>query len=398
MDGGLVPWSRLQALADREGVDAILVSSPENVTYLSEYWGLSHWARRGTQVYAVAWNEPRRSVDLIVPATIADQVTDEVAACSRPNVYGQFPLFAGSADLTAEESRILAASCGATAGPLEALVSVLTANGRGETRLAVERVGIQPEVLSGLAERLRSLRLVPADQLLAELRSVKSPREIEAVRTAALITERSITDSIAFVRPKASEMAVAMAFQQSLVSRGALPQTTVIGAGRRSALPHGQPTDRSIAAGDMVRFDVGCRFDHYVSDIARTMAVRSATDEQRAGYAALWQGVEAAAAATRPGVTGAEVFQAAMTAVRAAGLPDYQRGHCGHGIGIANYDLPRITADSTDVIEPGMVICLETPYYRVGDFGLQVEDTFVVTNRGVDRVTTAPAELEAVGE
>jgi Xaa-Pro dipeptidase len=398
MVGDLVPWLRLNALADRHGVDAILVSSPENVTYLSEYWGLSHWARRGTQVYAVAWNEPRRSVDLIVPATIADQVTDEVAACSRSHVYGQFPLSAGPAELTAEESRILDASRSPIAGPLDALVSVLTAKSGGTIRLAIETGSIHPEVLSGLADRLSHVRLVPADRLLADLRSVKSPREIESLRQAALITESSIADSLASVRPAVSEIAVAQAFQRSLVSRGALPQTTVIGAGRRSALPHGQPSDRLIGAGDMVRFDVGCRFEHYVSDIARTVAVQSVTDKERASYAALWHGVEAAAAATRPGVTGAEVFLAAMTAVRAGGLADYQRGHCGHGIGIANYDLPRITADSADVIEPGMVICLETPYYRLGDSGLQVEDTFVVTENGVERVTTAPAELLAVGE
>ncbi len=398
MTRDLLPWPRLVNLLRRGGFDAVVVSSPENVTYVSEYWGLSHWARRGTQVYAVAWNEPTRSVDIVLPATTADLVTDEVFSRSRPHVYGTFPVREGSVPLTAEESRLVrvANASGEEGGPLGALASVLSARAAGGARIAVERGGIDPGVLSGLREKLDRLSFASAEQMLAELRSVKSDREVAALRQAARITERAIDEALASARPGKSERDVAGAFQHSLVSQGALPQTTVIGAGRRSALPHGQPTSRPITVGDILRLDVGCRYRHYVSDIARTAAVGHRTRTQAAVYAALWEGVEAAARALRPGTTGADVFRAAMSAVRGAGIYDYQRGHCGHGIGIANYDLPRITADSTDMIEAGMVVCLETPFYQIGEFGLQVEDTFVVTASGADRVTNAPGELRAL--
>lgn len=404
MTEDLLPWPRLARLLQRDGFDAVVVSSPENVTYMSEYWGLSHWARRGTQVYAIAWNAPVRSVDVILPATTADLVTDEISGRSRPHVYGTFPLREGSGPLTAEEWRLLSAAnapdgrgarAGEASGPLDALASALAATADG-TRIAVERGGMDPAVLTGL-EKLSGLSLAPAEPILAELRSVKSDREVAALRQAARITELAIDEALATARPGKAEQDVATAFLHSLVAQDALPQTTVIGTGRRSALPHGQPTSRPITVGDILRFDVGCRYRHYVSDIARTAAIGSPTRRQRAVYAALSEGLEAAAAALRPGATGADVFHAAMSAVRAAGVPDYQRGHCGHGIGIANYDLPRITPDGTDVIEPGMVVCLETPFYQIGDFGLQVEDTFVVTPSGADRVTSAPRELRALG-
>jgi Xaa-Pro aminopeptidase len=104
-------------------------------------------------------------------------------------------------------------------------------------------------------------------------------------------------------------------------------------------------------------------------------------------------GVEAAARLAAPGVTGHELFHAAVDAVRAAGLPGYARSHCGHGIGIENYDLPRIADGSADVLEAGMAICVETPYYELGWGGVQVEDTFVVTGEGVERLTGPGAAL-----
>ncbi|MGH9138071.1 MAG: M24 family metallopeptidase, partial [Acidimicrobiales bacterium] len=109
-------------------------------------------------------------------------------------------------------------------------------------------------------------------------------------------------------------------------------------------------------------------------------------------------GLEAAVAAAGPGVPCRDVFHAAMDVVRAEGIPHYERNHCGHGIGIENYDFPHITPTSKEVLQPGMVICLETPYYELGWGGLQVEDTFAVTQDGLERFTTVPDTLLPIGD
>ena len=74
-----------------------------------------------------------------------------------------------------------------------------------------------------------------------------------------------------------------------------------------------------------------------------------------------------------------EIFEAAVAATRAAGLPDYARSHCGHGIGLEGYDVPSIAPGVSDTIEKNMVLCIETPYYRIGWGGVQVENTVAVT-------------------
>ena len=391
----LLPWPRLARLLEEQAVDALIVSTPENVTYVSEYAGLSHWARRGTQVYAVAWAGSERSVDLIVPATLADQVTDDVAAQTRPHAYGAFPLDAEPGALARSDARTLElATSGANrADSLTALDDVLRGRLVAGARVAVEARGLADGVLSAVGDAFPAVTLLPADHLLARVRAVKSRREIELLRTASRITEQAIAAALACAEPGMTEDVLARRFVSALVADGAAPETTVVGAGRRSALPNAAPTGRRLTRGDIVRLDVGCRYAHYVSDIARTASLGIAGRGSHALYCALSDGLEAAAEVLRPGATGADVFDAAMNAVRDAGLPRYRRTHCGHGIGISNYDLPRITAESEDVIEPGMVICLETPYYRLGSFGLQVEDTFVVTDGGAERLTTAPREL-----
>ena len=65
----------------------------------------------------------------------------------------------------------------------------------------------------------------------------------------------------------------------------------------------------------------------------------------------------------------------------------------GHGIGLDGYEVPALTASSTDVLQPGMVMCIETPYYELGLGGFQVEDTVRVSETGVESFMTLPREL-----
>jgi Xaa-Pro aminopeptidase len=306
-------------------------------------------------------------------------------------------LDADDAAISTHDRRLLELSTAADNPPRgpELLLAVLGARaGRG--RIAIERNGLAEGTMELLQDGLSGAELIEADALLRELRAVKSEREARLLRMAAQITEEAVADAMAEAGPGVSEAMLARHFQGALIERGALPETTVVGFGARGALPNALPTPQKLTPGDVLRFDVGCRFGHYVADIARCVALEQASDRHRTLYEALASGLEEAAALLRPGMPASEIFTAATEAVRRGGIPGYQRTHCGHGIGIANYDLPLITPASTDVLEPGMVICVETPYYRLGDVGLQVEDTFLITDDGAERFTQAPSELRVL--
>jgi Xaa-Pro aminopeptidase len=91
------------------------------------------------------------------------------------------------------------------------------------------------------------------------------------------------------------------------------------------------------------------------------------------------------------------IFETGMKVTREAGLPHYQRNHVGHGIGLEPYDPPTINAAAQAVLEPGMVFCVETPYYEHGWGGIQVEDAVEITTAGVRRLTQSSQELQIIG-
>jgi Xaa-Pro aminopeptidase len=146
-----------------------------------------------------------------------------------------------------------------------------------------------------------------------------------------------------------------------------------------------------------VRFDLGCVFRSYRSDISRTAVLGPPSDKQARYYAAALAGEQAAIAAMKPGVPVSHIFGVAMRVTRAHGIPHYQRHHVGHGIGLEPYDPPTINATTNTPLEPGMVFCVETPYYEHGWGGVQVEDTVEITAQGTRRLTRSSQELIVIG-
>jgi Xaa-Pro dipeptidase len=398
----LVNWPVLQDQLAAADVDALVATTPQNVTYVSDFWGLSHWSRRSAQVFAVAFREPDRRVTLVVALGNADLIpADTRLAPQRVETYGRFAVTA-SPDVPIEmlepqERRLLAAmSDGSGRTPIQALVDVLRAELPVRAAIAVETGGL----LTGDGERLREeldrWRTVPAEPLLQRARAIKTPAEANRLRAAAQLSAQAFAEAMMQVRAGDTERDLQRRMHTWFARHDAVPFLSSIQSGSRTALPNGQAGGRRLRPGDLVRFDGGCRRELYVSDIARIGVLGEPTTRQQAYYSAVVAGLEAAAEAARPGARCRDVFVAGVQAVRDNGIPHYERSHCGHGIGIENYDLPRVTPDSDDVLQPGMVICLETPYYELGWGGVQAEDTFLVTSEGLERFTQMPAGLMTV--
>ena len=246
-------------------------------------------------------------------------------------------------------------------------------------------------------ERLAAARLVPAYQLFRRARMVKSPAEVARLERAARIAEAGIAAVLAMLAPGVTERDAVRAYESEVVRQGASPYFSVITLGERAALADVYPGDRALRPGDLVRFDLGCVWEGYRSDISRTAVLGAPSDKQARYYAAALAGERAAIEAMKPGVPASRLFDVAVRATRAAGIPHYQRHHVGHGIGLEPYDPPTLAPGSDTVLEPGMVFCVETPYYEHGWGGVQVEDAVEVTAAGARMLTRSSRELALVG-
>lgn len=388
---------RLTRIAEREGLQGLVATSPENVTYSSGYWALSQWIRRGPQTYVLLTAEDLAQSHLIAATSLLDLVADQGIALAHIHRFGFFHTDRAATlteDLDRRQHALYALPEHRSA--LEALVGAIRAAGLGRAAIGVDELGLLPGHWEALEDALPDATLVPAARLFREIRAVKTPEEIERLRTVAQITERSIAAALDAVGDGATELDLARAFHARTVEEDAFPVLGCIGFGTRSAMPNVQPSDRRISRGDVIRFDVGGRYRHYRADIARNAVYGSPDDRVGRYYEALHAGVAGALAMIRPGVAAAEVYHACMATVRGRGIPHYQRSHVGHGIGIDGYDLPDLSPGSQDVIEEGMVLCVETPFYELGWCGLQVEDMVVVRAGGVETLMTTDGTLQVV--
>lgn len=378
-------------------VDAIVASYAANVNYMSGYRSLSQNLIRDTQVYAVITADEEMKPVVVAPIGDLDCMADK-----GPNVpveaYGTFPIYRDSAgEQRPEFGRLWAMhNLEKSATPLDALARTLKKLGVDNSRIAVDTIGMTPSVKEELAVKIDKAQIIEGYGLLKKIRMVKTPEEISRLRESARITERAIDATLRAAQEGMSELEMQAIFNRSIVSEGAMPLLTCIGIGSRSSMINTIPSEHKLRKGDLIRFDVGCVFESYCSDIARIASFGTPSTKAKEYYQAVLEGEQAAISIIKPGTTAADVFDRAVEVTRAAGIPHYDRHHCGHGIGIECYDLPSIAAQDTTVLKEGMVVNVETPYYELGFAGLQVEDTIVVTKDGVEYLSTYDRSLQVI--
>jgi Xaa-Pro aminopeptidase len=392
----LIDVDRARRIMTEQSLDALVATSPDNVTYASGYWAMSHWARPGgPQVYAILPADPASTPCLVTGSGNLDHVVDGEAWVTEAYRYGFFATGMDGPDLSPAERRYAALLGTPDHGDAaSALLAALRDRKLERGRLAIEETGIQPALLDRVRRELPSAELRPGAGVFRAIRTVKTPEEIERLRGAVRATELGIEAAVAIARPGVSERELLAEFDRTVITAGGVPVSSMcIGSGPRSALSNCQAGDRRLVRGETLRFDGGVRFRRYRSDIARIAALGDPGERARRYYAALRAGVERGIEAVRPGVRCADVFRVVMETVRRQGIPHFERSHVGHGIGINNYDAPDLAPGSQEILEEGMVLCVETPYYELGFAGLQLENTVVVRAHGAESLMSLDNEL-----
>lgn len=384
---------RLTQVLDAEGLDALVATTTENLYYVTGFRSIAHALFRGLELYGVF---TRRGVGLVIPfidttGVAADEIQVDHLAC-----YGKF-FFDYADDPGAIGRKVREWTRAPAASPADALAGVLGALGVAGRRVGVDEGGLFPAAWRTLEERLTETTAVPAYQLFRRARMIKSPEEVRRLERAAQIAEDGVAAVLGMLKPGVTEREAAQVYEQEVVRRGASPFFTVITIGERAACADVYPAERKLAPGELVRFDLGCLYQGYRSDISRTAVLGKPTDKQARYYAAILAGERAAIAAMKPGVPVSQIFELAVRVTREHGMPHYQRHHVGHGIGLEPYDPPTINAATSTALEPGMVFCVETPYYEHPWGGVQVEDAVEITPGGARMLTRSSQELQIVG-
>lgn len=237
--------------------------------------------------------------------------------------------------------------------------------------------------------------LVPATDLLLELRMVKDEEELECLIAAQRIAERALDDILKEIRPGVTEKEIAARLQYLMLHYGAPDMSfdPIVVSGPNGSLPHGVPSEKEIQAGEFVTMDFGCIYKGYCSDMTRTVAVGFVTDEMRQVYDTVLQAQLAGIAAAHAGATGKEVDGAARSVIDAAGYGAYFGHSFGHGVGVEIHESPNASPMNEKPMPAGAVISAEPGIYLPGKLGVRIEDVIILTEGGCRNITKAPKDL-----
>ncbi|MEM0444492.1 MAG: Xaa-Pro peptidase family protein [Nitrososphaerota archaeon] len=251
--------------------------------------------------------------------------------------------------------------------------------------------------ISGL---ISGVELRPQSRLIWEMRTAKDPSEIELIKEACLIADRSMRAAADLLVPGIMESEVRAELVAEIYRRGGQEPafTPIVAFGERSAFPHGPiqkgvSRDRVLKRNDVVVIDLGVKVEGYCSDITRTFYIGSEMDEKlRNVFEAVLNAKSLAQSIMRPGVSCSYVDDMARDSLSNKGLDPYFIHSLGHGVGLDIHEPPRIGPGSQDQFMENNVVTCEPGVYIAGEWGVRMEDTVLVTEDNVIPLNSYPLD------
>lgn len=233
------------------------------------------------------------------------------------------------------------------------------------------------------------------DNIIKDMRIIKSEWEVNKIKTAQKITELAFNHVLGLIRPGITEKDVALELEFFMRKNGAqrVAFDLIVVSGKNTSLPHGVPTDKQIQAGDFVTMDIGAVFEGYHSDMTRTVAVKAVNDEQRKVYDIVLKAQLEGIKAAKTGNTCKSVDDVVRGMISSYGYGEFFGHGTGHGVGLEIHEDPRVNCNCKINLKPGMIITIEPGIYLPNKFGVRIEDMVLIKESGCENLTNISKEL-----
>lgn len=265
--------------------------------------------------------------------------------------------------------------------------------------LGIKKLGFEQDYVNfsayKLYEKTFNAELVPVSGLIENLRLIKTDSEIKILKEAADIADAAFKHILDYIKPGCTELEVSNELEFFMRRAGATSSSfnTIVASGTRSALPHGVATDKVIEKGDFVTLDYGALHKGYVSDITRTVAVGEPSDKLKEIYDIVLESQLLAVEKIKPGMTGFEADAIARDYITEKGYGEYFGHSLGHGIGLEVHEGPGLSVRSDIILQPGMVVTIEPGIYLPGIGGVRIEDDTLITEVSNEKLTHSTKDL-----
>jgi Xaa-Pro aminopeptidase len=348
---------RLRRRLAEAGCDALLVTNPVNLRYLTGFTGSAGMA-------LVTGDE----LVLVSDGRYGEQATHQL---SEAGVHARIAI-------TGTDQRQVLADAVLAAG--------------------VDHLGLEADHVSWSHQRryadewFAGTDLVATTGLVEGLRIVKDDGEVARVEAAAAIADAALERVRHRLAEGPTEAELGLELDTEMRRQGASRPSfeTIVASGPNGARPHARPSSRRIVAGDLVVLDFGAVVDGYCSDMTRTVMVGPPSAVQQRMWDVVREAQQAGVDAVAPGVSVADVDAACRSVITDAGWGDAFLHATGHGVGLDIHEAPRVAATADATLAPGHVVTVEPGVYLPEHGGVRMEDTLLVTNDGRRPLTRTP--------
>lgn len=345
---------KFEAAMDQAGVDGILVTNLTNVYYLTGFSGTS----------ATLYISKNRRIF----------VTDARYTLIAKSVVTGFD-FIETRDALGEIAKVIAED-------------------------KVRALGFDSQVTFAFYQQMASVfegyELKSLTNFVENLRKIKDAQEVEIIRKACSISDKAFMDVLDFIKPgQTTEMQVAnfLDFRMREYGASGVSFETIAASGYRSAMPHGVASDKVIEAGESLTLDFGCYYNHYVSDMTRTIHIGQVSDQEKEIYDVALRANKALIEKAKAGMSFADFDGIPRGIIEEAGYGANFTHSIGHGMGLDIHEVPFFGGKAEGILQAGMVVTDEPGIYLDGKYGVRIEDDLLITESGCEVLTFAPKEL-----
>ena len=357
---------KLQSLRNKllpDGPDGLLIGSSPNRRYLSGFRGSAGWL-------LITASEACLAVDF----RYVEQAKQEAAGFEILHISGDLPAW------------------------LPGLVAKL-----GITKLGVESDHITYSIYQAISQLSKTAKhpftLWPVKNFVESLRMVKDEDELMAIQKACKIADDAIQSLALRLEAGLSEKQIAWNLETLLRLYGSetLPFEIIVASGPNAALPHAQPSGRTISEGETVIIDFGARCGGYCSDMTRTFMIGEQTEKFNTVYNIVLGAQMTALSVIEKGMSARTADALVRDMIDRAGYGEFFGHGLGHGTGLETHEAPRIGTMSDDILQENMAFTIEPGIYLPGWGGVRIEDTVTITG-GILRTLTHASKNAHVRE
>ena len=260
------------------------------------------------------------------------------------------------------------------------------------------RIGIEFEKITiaqqAVFEKGWPFTYEPIDDVMHELRSIKTEAEIESMKKGCRITMDIFEHMCSVIREGVSEFDLLAEMHYMMNKNGCHPSfAPIIASGENSSKPHAVVSDRKLRRGDLITMDFGVIYEGRCTDFTRTVALGEIDEELELIYNIVKKANIETEAVMKDGASAKEVDGVARKIIADAGYGDFYEHGTGHGVGVEIHEMPWVSTRSVDTLKENMIVTCEPGIYLPGKGGVRIEDMVAITKDGIMNFYDTTKEL-----